>query len=179
MADTVADLIAAFAKAGVALEGAQEDAVARAALKSKRLIEGQRDRVTGDGRLSGAGNARLGVSFNVRGGATPSAFVSATGPWQLIERDTKPAGSVTGKLGRITGRGARRARRQRDLNVAFGAVGALAGVKAMRTPYGPKSRINDKGTRGQHPFEKGVDRSVKPAAKEMQAAFSKAVARSF
>jgi len=161
MVDSAAGLARSLAKAGKAIETAQRDAVARAALASKRTIEAERDRATGgDGRLSGVGKrgAKLGVRFDLK---DTEAVVRATGPWQLIERDTKSAGIIRPKSRR---RGRRRA----------GGAKALAGGG-----FGPYGAVRDKGTTGKKPFEKGAKRSRRPVAKQMRGAFSKAVARSF
>lgn len=172
---TVQQLAAAIESAGTAIAGSQTEALNRAALKLKRSVEASRDRVTGDGRLSGVGNARLGVRYDIKGSTNPTALLRVTGPWQLIERDTRPAGRVTGKVGRV--RGGRRVNRERNVRIAFGARGALSGVRPMRTPWGPKSAIQDRGTRGQHPFKKGVEAGTKPALQELRGVVVKAVGR--
>ena len=165
MADNVGDLTAAFAKAAIAVGAAQTAAIGRAALTSKRTIEGTRDRATGgDGRLSGVGKrgAKLGVRYDLKDGPRPSAVVRATGPWQLIERDTKSAGVIRPRRNR-------QGRRRRS-----------SGPQALASGgFGPFSKIVDKGTTGKHPFEKGAKKAAPQATKQMRATVTKAVARSF
>ena len=112
MVDSVADLAKGLSKAATAIGTSQTAAVSSGALKAKRAIEGTRDKATGgDGRLSGVGRrgAKLGVRYDVKDGAKPTAVVKATGPWQLIERDTKSAGVIRPKGRRRRGSGGAKA----------------------------------------------------------------------
>ena len=167
MADSVADLVARIGAAAEAVADAEDTGVSRAAIRMKRTIEGSRDRVTGDGRLSGVGNAKLGVKYELKPG---SALMTATGPWQLIERDTKSAGIVTGKVGRVRGRGARRATRERNLNIAFGVTGSLSGVSPLAWSGGPHpfARVKDAPTKGQFPWKKGTESGTPAAVSEIK-----------
>lgn len=63
--------------------------VEAAALAVKTAVLAELGGVT---RLSGVGRkgAKIGVRYDVRGAANPTALVRATGPFHLIERDTKP-----------------------------------------------------------------------------------------
>jgi hypothetical protein len=128
-----------------------------AAIAVKR-IEAQRDLATGgDGRLSGVGKsgARLGVRSKPEGTAANGRFfISATGPWQIIENDT--GGRV------IRSRYARGRRRKGFIGpVAAGqfkggdrAVLNIPGVGFRRSARHP-------GTKGKKPWARGVA-SAKP-----------------
>jgi len=182
VASSAADLALKLQKASAALTSAEKSGVGAAALRMKRTIEGSRDRVTGDGRLSGAGNARLDVQYTLKGeGSASTALMKAKGPWQLVENDTKSAGRVTGKVGRVKGRGSRRANRERDLAVAFGARGALSGVKPIAWPGGPHpfASFRDGPTKGQKPWAKGVERGTPAATEEIRRSSVNAVRNAF
>lgn len=86
-------------------------------------------------RNVGARGASVGVTFNVRG---DTALVRATGPLHIIERDNKPH-FIT----------ARRGRRLR-----FATRNGKSGY-AMGTVKHP-------GTKGKHPFERGIRRGLPP-----------------
>ena len=171
MGDSVAVLVSKIGQAAEAMSDSTESGVKSASQRMKKTIEGSRDKVTGDGRLSGAGNAKLGVNYKLDlNGGHSTSLMKATGPWQLIEFDTKSAGIVTGRTGRIKGRGARRRTRERDLNIAFGAVGSLSGVKPLAWAGGahPFARVKDAPTKGQHPFRKGWELGTPAVVSELK-----------
>ena len=181
---SVAELVGKLTSAAEAIDQASSLGVKTGAFRMKKTIEGSRDRVTGDGRLSGVGNAKLGVGYTLRdgpGGAT--ALMKATGPWQLVENDTQSAGIVTGKVGRIKGRGAKRATRQRNLDIAFGVTGALGGVKPLTWAGAPGggffARVKDAPTKGQKPWKKGVDRGTPAVTSEIEKSTLNAFRRAF
>lgn len=107
-------------------------------------------------RLSGVGRggARLGVRVSVvQGAASTIGYVRATGPWQLIEGDTRPHGI------KPKGRGKARALRLGD-----GAFYA---------------RVQHPGTKGKHLFAKGA-RTARPLIPRIyQQAEHQALARIF
>lgn len=85
-------------------------------------------------------------------------MVKATGPMHLIERDTRPHLIVP----KSTGRGANRKRRSGAIRLADGSFRG-----AVRHP----------GTKGQHPFEKGIDDARPKVLKAMADPISDAVKR--
>lgn len=89
----------------------------------------------GSNRLSGVGlrGAKVGAGFDVKGTQNPTALIRARGPLHLIERDTKAHVVAP--------------RRKQAL---FGAGFDHPVSHPIRTP----------GTKGKHPFEKGVDRAI-------------------
>ncbi len=102
-------------------------------------------------RLSGVGKngAKLGAGYNVLSSeGVARALVHATGPWQLIERDTKAhqipkqrqSASFVGVYGHAV--------------IPGGAVGGVHGAGGVRT------RVKHPGTKGKHPWAKGVDAAV-------------------
>lgn len=89
--------------------------------------------------LRGVGKrgARIGVKTTVTGGAgTALGEATATGPMQLVERDTRAH-----RIPKVRG-----ARARKRIIVIPG--------------YGPKAYANHPGTKGKHPWEKGVAHAV-------------------
>jgi len=182
---SVTDLSVLISKAGQAALQSQKDAVFKAAMTMKNSIEGERSKAmkgkdhfsrmtqkkSKTGKFVGVRPAthRLTVGFNVKGTYNPTALLVARGPWGLIEYGAAPH-EITANLGKLNyekGRGKRaRASRQRDLDIAYGARGLFSGVKPLRLPYGePRYRVyNHPGTKGKHPFRKGVEASEKEAS---------------
>jgi len=110
--------------------------VGRAALHVTTDVRAEIRAVTGgDMRLSGVGlrGARVGARYSVKGTQNPTALIRATGPIQLIERDTQPHGI--------------RPRRRRVKALKFADGGFYA------HSWHP-------GTRGKHPFQKGVAKAA-------------------
>jgi hypothetical protein len=126
-----------------------------AALAVKTSVLGQLQ-VAGvkDGKLRGVGKrgAKVGVSFTVTG---HTAIVKATGPFPLIESDTKAH-----RIPRE--RGARGRRRY--------AVIPGVGVRAF---------ANHPGTKGKHPWAKGVAAAQPAAAKANQIALTQAMTKAY
>jgi hypothetical protein len=146
------------------------EVVEKSALRIKRTAETQRNRaVGGDGRMSNVGRsrggARLGVRYDLQGTATPTALVRATGPWQLIERATRPH--------RITSRYARGSRSRRSRAGQFGPVIAAREVRGDRravilTPWGYRRYARHPGTRGKRPWEIGVRVAMRNIGRDVQ-----------
>lgn len=136
------------------LQRARSAAVRSAGLAVVGSVRQEIQRASGDGRLSGVGRsgARVGARMDQRGEDT--AVVKATGPVQLIERDTKP--HVIGPKAK-RGRSGRGGIRLRDGSV-------------RRTVQHP-------GTKGKHPFEHGVEKARPQAVEEMRTATTSAVRR--
>jgi hypothetical protein len=107
---------------------------------------------TRGGVLRGVGRsgAKVGARYVVLGNR-PAALVRATGPLHLLERDTKA----------------------HQMPKAGGAR-----AKPYRTPYGPRRRVNHPGSKGKHPFEKGIAASIDPARRAMAAEVTAGVTRS-
>lgn len=137
MANDAARFLAKTRSYGTAWQRANLVAVQKAALATKVSILGQTKAPSGgDLRLSGVGKKGGPIGVTYKAGVfsgDPTALVKATGPFHLLERDTK-AGVRARK--RRRGRGKSR------------FIGPIAGY------YHP-------GTTGKHPFEKGV-RAVEP-----------------
>lgn len=124
-------------------------AVPAAALLTKKLVQARTpDRL----RNVGKGGRKLGVRYNVVHGDDQSqALVYVTGPFQLIERGTRPH-----PIPKLKNSGRSRAANPM-LGPAFGGVNTK---KILSTPYGPRRTVWHPGTEGQHPFEKGVAEAV-------------------
>lgn len=108
------------------------------------------------GRLSrvGKNGARLSVGFNIKTfGGNPTSLFRARGPWQIIENDSKPHPIAAKK------------KRGRDNSQA--AIKLADG--------GIRRSVNHPGTRGKHPWAKGVAKGIPLAGR----AFQQGAAESF
>lgn len=150
-----ADLAASFAAMPAAIEDAQHKGVRAAALAVTGAIRGEIGSATGGSmRLSGVGRkgARVGARFQMEGGlGEPAALIKATGPLQLIERDTAahsiiPRGwRVSRKWGRLAAKGA----------VDPSRPVYLGKGKVLKIGDGFRMFADHPGTKGKHPFEHG------------------------
>ncbi len=118
--------------------------VVAAAMKSKVIISsGAPARLRNVGKSGG----KLGVRYTISGGdLNPSAKLRATGPWPIIESDIGPH-----RIGPKKRRGGARS-------------GRGGGVS---TPGGVFRSVHHPGTKGKHPWAKGVEKAEPVAAKEM------------
>jgi hypothetical protein len=120
------ELAGKMQRAAVGVADVPREATGRASLVAKRALEAAAPK-----RLRGVGKkgAKLGVRYNV--GNYPSgaqSLIYATGPWQLIEADTRPH-----RIPRQRGR--------RRRYVVIPGVGVRASAQHP-------------GTKGKHPWEK-------------------------
>ncbi|HXR42986.1 MAG TPA: hypothetical protein VN738_11310 [Acidothermaceae bacterium] len=156
--------------------------VTLAALQLKNAALVQLRKSVPSARLRNMRNARLTARFDVKtsGAARAFALVQANGPWQIIESDTRPHVILPKKIGRITGRGSKRANREAVFNRVFGGSGAhYPGAKPLRTPYGPRYRVQHPGTKGRHPWRTAVEATSAVAPKAMSASVVETFARVF
>jgi hypothetical protein len=141
-----------MAKSAANLKAAHPQAITVAAKQAKETVLDELDRVASGRRLRNVGKkgGKLGVRYNLKAaGDSPSATVKATGPWQIIERDTKGHTIQPRKKGKR---------------------------KALRLPNGGFRRsVPHPGTRGKHPWEKGVKASGPKVSKVMATRYVKAV----
>lgn len=111
-------------------------------------------------RVVGKAGSNLTVSAKLENNGE-QAFVKAVGAWQLIEGDTQaheigPAGQAKTVLFGPTVSG-------KVLKSKSGRAGAKARegrAKALRTPYGLKRRVFQKGTKGKHPWAKAKQKTI-------------------
>lgn len=142
------------------LQAAQRRGVSKGALHVTRAMRDEvRAATGGDMKLSGGPGRkpkRVGAKYTVKGTTNPSAVVKATGPAQLIERDTKAH--------KIAPRRRRGQAKARALRLADGRFAAS---------------VQHPGTRGKRPYEKGYLRSRDATGpifdREVQAAIGKAL----
>lgn len=127
--------------------------IAALAVKSSVLQQLQAAGVN-DGRLSGVGKrgAKVGVSYTVTG---HTAIVKATGPFPLIESDTKAH--------RIPRERGRRARKR---------YAVIPGV-------GVRAYADHPGTKGKHPWKKGVVAAQPVAERANGVALTQAMTKAF
>lgn len=138
------------------LRRAQQVAVQAAALAMTTEVRQSIEKVAPGGRLRGVGKSggKVGARFDMQG--NDKAVIKATGQIQLIERDTK-AHSIAPK-----GAGPRR---------------RGTGKKAVSFNGMAFASVQHPGTRGQHPFERGVEAGKPKAARKIKDATSDAVKR--
>jgi hypothetical protein len=146
-------------------------AVEKGALEAKKALLKTLTRAVPSRRLRNVGGARLNVRYDVKGERNPTALVQAIGPWQIVEEDIKPHTILPHSVGRAKGRSkvARRQAKQDLYNALFGGVGGFAGQRPLKTPYGPRFRVNHPGTRGKHPWRDGVAAAQRSVPKVMAA----------
>jgi hypothetical protein len=97
----------------------------------------------------------------IRSGKNPAILMRARGALHLL---ANPTGQ---HLILPKGSGSAKTRRARLANYS-GAIGP--GVHPLRTPYGPKYKVNHPGTRGKDTWRKGVDEARPLIATGMQTA---------
>jgi hypothetical protein len=155
MADSITTFIAKTARMENELRNLERNSVrvAAAAVKTSVLAE-LAAAGAATGRLRGVGRkgARVGVTYTI---AEKTALVRATGPFQLIERDTRAH--------RIPKERGSRARKR---------VVVIPGV-------GVRAFAEHPGTKGKHPWEKGVLAAVPIQEKAQQIALGQALARAY
>lgn len=151
------------------LAQAQRTATGIVAKELTDRVEAGTRSVAASGVLSGVGKrgARVGVKAEILSGGT-GAVVRATGPYQLIERDTK-AHTIPKQLDVLNV-----SRRKRQLRAGFKVR------KPLNIPgIGIRRSVHHPGTHGQHPFEKAVNAYAPKASNVYQRQVAAAMQRSF
>lgn len=163
------DLAGLMVNISKAIGAGSKATVSTAALSAKRIHEREIARVAGaDMALSGVGTARgkkgntkVGVRFTLEGNAnTPQAFIKATGPLHIVERNT--AGHVI--------RSAYSKGKRRKGFVGPASAGQFTGGRnaAVNIPgVGFRRSARHPGTTGQHPWRKGATKAAPVIRKTM------------
>lgn len=185
---TVSEFAVKIQQVGTAIQRSQKDAVMRASMVVKNSIEGELVRAVGrDQAMSNLRRrptskpARLTVGFNMKGTTNPTSLLIARGPWGLVEYGAPPH-KITPRVAKTgTGKGMskearKRAIRQRELNLAFGARGAYSGLSPMPIKSTFRYVVNHPGSRAKQPFRRGLESSRVRAIQEMQFTVSRSVA---
>lgn len=139
------------------IPNANREAIGESALLIKDTVLPLMAAATGgDLRLSGVGRppgAKIGVRYDVKGSQNPTALVRATGPAHFVEWDVKPHTVVAKRTARRT------SRRGRIAAVEGGDTSGITGVLASERITGgfAKYAKNAGGSKGRHPFERGVN----------------------
>lgn len=144
----------------VHLSAARRDGVGKGALLITTSVRRELGRVMPSGRLSGVGKrgARVSVGFDApRSLSAPVALVRMKGPAHLIESDTSPR--TIRPRRRSRGGPARRAL-------------AIPGV-------GLRASVQHPGTRGKHPWRRGVQASRHLVLPTIQAEVHSAMVKAF
>lgn len=161
------------------LHGLEKTAVKAAAKAVTKALEQQAARDTGgDRRLSGFKKKAvvLGVQEQPIGnGVRLSPDKRTYGQWLIVEAGAEPH-FVSGKHGKITGKGAVAKRKARADALASGSKGAFSGAKPLRTPWGPRYRTTRKSSSpAKSTWTKGRDRGRTEAVDAVRDEFHKAV----
>jgi hypothetical protein len=160
MSRDLGDLAVSLSRAPSAIREGQRKGVQMAALKVTTEIRDATRRDTGgDSRMSGVGKsgAKLGARFKMYGGENPTAYITATGPYHLLERNTSSRFIIP--------RGWRVSRRYTNLVKkgklpANGKVVYLGGAKALKFGGRFSMTAEHPGTRGKHTFERSWKRAA-------------------
>jgi len=150
---TLQDFAGQCAVFAVELTKAQKAAAAKAAQGLTDRVNANTRSVAASGVLSGVGKRGAKVGAKTEPLRIGSAIVKATGPYQLIERDTSAH------------REPRAARRR-------GRALLIPGI-------GYRQSVHHPGTKGKHPFEKAVNQYGPQVPRVFQAEVRSAMGRSF
>lgn len=150
MAKTLGQFAAQSRNLGRNVQKQAEASTKKAAVTVTNAARQRITALSGDGKLSGVGRngTRVGARFFMQDPTT--AMVRATGPLQLVERDTKPHEI--------------RPKRRKRLSIPGVGVRAFA---------------NHPGTKGKHPFEKGTNTSLPAVPRIYQQGAAKALRDTF
>lgn len=139
----------------------QKQIVDQGALTGKEIIISQAASrgVSLNSRIAGG---RWGVRYDTRGFNNPVSLLRITGPFHLVENNTRPH-AIYRRAARVRGRGSTRANRAAALAQAFGGTGAYTGgtLKFNGSVY--RKVVNHPGTKGKHIFrdaKKKIGRAV-------------------
>jgi len=162
------------------LPAAMGKATASAALEVTNTVRGEiRSDSGGDMVLSGMA-AKVGARYDVKGASHPVALIRATGPLHILESDTDAHPILPKGVGRAKGRTkvARRQAKQDLYNALFGgSVGS--GATPLRTPYGPRYRVNHPGTTGKKTWSRGIAKAIPHVPKDYADALAEHLRRYF
>lgn len=161
------------------LDGASKQATLAAARAVKDSVMVRLGQATGgDFKLSGmGGKGRMGVRYDKTSGSN-SVMVRATGPVHLVERDVRPHWIAPKEGGR---KRHARARQAAFINAMTGAQILLVSKGVLRFSDGSFRRWAAKGggSKGRHPWERGVEASKDDVGKLWRAAHTAELARAF
>lgn len=153
-------------------------AAARSA-KSIHMAE-LRSATGGDLHMSGVGvkGAKVGVRYFPPKGEHSDTLIKATGPVHLLEHVSQAHPIFPRGVGRAKGRSrvAQREAKQALYNALFG--GTYSGVKPLRTPWGPRMRVNHPGVANpKKPWAKGAARAKPMITNVVRRQYGSAFAR--
>lgn len=158
------------------LQNAQTRGVERAALLVTTAIRTEIRKTTGDMRLSGARNSKVGARYDIKGTKNPTALIRPFGRIWLIERPIGPhlilprmvavrRGGVVinrGRRSEATGRRLRGGKRALTIGGGFYASANHGGV-----------------SRQSGPWKRGVDKSAKDAEKVFKTEIDKGLRKAW
>lgn len=140
----------------VALEAAPRVFVTAAAETVRASVDRQ---IAADVPRRRVAGATVGVKVRALPG--DRAIITAEGPLHLENNPTKPHTELPRSVGRNTtghnNKANRYAAKARLYNALFSGEGGFAGATPLRTPYGPRYRVQHPGTKGKKTWQHGVD----------------------
>lgn len=92
------------------------------------------------------------VGYTIAKSSPPTALVKITGPFHLVESDTK-AHQIYRKGARAKGKGSMKINRQAILNEVFGGTGAYTGGSLKLKDGNFRKVVRHPGTKGKHIFK--------------------------
>ena len=165
---TLAEFAAQSARFPAELEKARRKATKDVAVGLANAIRAETRTAAPGGVLIGV--SRKGAKVGVQALPAPSGdwLVKATGPFQLLERDTK--GHTIPKT--LAAAGSDKRKRQQRAGFRGRKVLLIPGIGYRRSVHHP-------GTKGKHPFEHGFDRYSPGVANVYQRQLLAAMQRTF
>ena len=168
MTRDLGDLAASASRAAKAMPEAQVKGVRKSAIHTVEILRREISKVAGpDMRLSGASRsgrgAKVGAFFkDVYGKTDPTVYIRASGPIQLIERNTEPH--------QIRARGRKRKKR---------GSGFYKGRKALTVGTGLRVEVSHPGTTGQYPWYLGTRKAAKDTPEIFRREVGDAIAKAW
>lgn len=185
MANNVGDQISKTLMAcGTAVMRNTRRAVDSASFILKSSVQADLQRAVGsDQRMSNFGKSggRLDVRYDIKGSTNPTSLLKATGAaWGIVEYGAERH-EILPRAKAIAGRGAKRARQQRDYDRLFKARGRYAGQRPMPVAPGVyRFEVNNHpGSPAKYPFRRGMNRADDRARRELNNVILRSVTSAF
>ena len=174
MADSITAFLGKTAKMGEELARLDRTMAEQAALAIKAsVLTAMSEAGVKNGRLRGVGKkgAKIGVRYDIQGRKN-SALIRATGPFQLIERDTKAHRVPKLYKNQFS------ATNSPLLSIPKVSRSAKRGKIAI-PGVGVRAWANHPGTKGKHPWDKGVVAGIAVQERAAAVALTTALRRAY
>ena len=193
MAQSAAQLAAKMNRYATTIPRVNKRAVESSALLMKDTALAELDKVAPRRKVNvGRSGSRLGVRYDVKGIGNPTALVRATGPWQIVENDTRAHVIAAARLGTknairartgeiaLSGGGVRFGRLLPTTRTTrSGAVQQRAGKRALTINGSVRAYAFHRGTKGRHPWRKAVDKATPKLVEQFRRGHRAALVETF